>query len=258
MYKGLYNLEVKKLTFEVVLKIDGTEVIPYVDYPIADNINWYSYRNIYPYNGTLYEVETVVAQPKAGYKSSLMLEGHAIIEQDTSTNWVAGAVEALKVVAFDGMGEAIPKASFVLTVYDSAKAFVAGISKVTVVTSASISYTYSHTTNVCFKYVKEASASDNTQSMTFVCSSGKTCVGYQYPKFEYVGGTTPQPNVIQGSRIIDSVPEKYNDNLTAVEAYVNMHTGAHSYASRVLITGPESKVAFNIYLPTPVHPWQIT
>ena len=117
---------------EFVLKIDGTEVIPYVDYPIADNINWYSYRNIYPYNGTLYEVETVVAQPKAGYKSSLMLEGHAIIEQDTSTNWVAGAVEAVKVVVFDGMGEAIPKASFVLTVYDSAKAFVAGISKVTV------------------------------------------------------------------------------------------------------------------------------
>ena len=198
----------------------------------------------------------MVAQPEKGFDSSLLMSGHHVIKKDPSIDWIAGSTNALSAVGYGAAGLTHPYVSIAITVYDSAKAFVAGISKITKITAASIAYTYSHTAEVRFKYVRPADAPANSESLVFICSKGTTYIGYQYPKFNYVGGSV-EPYVIQGNQTIKSVPEKYDDNRTAVEAYVNMYTGACDYVSCVKITGPESKIVSYIYPPVPSHPWQL-
>ena len=254
--QDLISLGVKKLTFNEVMGINCNEISPYVEHPVTDNIYWYSYWESYKYNGIQYRVQTVIAQPKKGYASSLLMSGHHVIEKEPSIDWIAGSVNAASVIAYSGVGELIPGASISITIYDSVKAFVSGISKITKITSASISYAYSHTAEVRFKYVRPADAPANSESLAFICSKGITSVGYQYPEFNFIGGSA-EPNVIQGKQTVESIPEKYDDNKTAVEAYVNMYTGACDYVSRVKITGPESKIVSYIYPPVPSHPWQL-
>ena len=146
--------------------------------------------------------------------------------------------------------------SLALTVYDSVKGFVSGISKTTEISSAEIVYSYAHTTTASFKYVKIKGQSDDYQNLTYISTKGTTAVGYQYPTFTYSGGSV-KPNVIQGNRTITSTPNGYNSNANAVKAYSDLYAAQFSYLESVKITGLESKSVSLIYPVCPRFPAHI-
>ena len=108
-------------------------------------------------------------------------------------------MNVLKASASGAVGD-IPGASTVLTVYDTVKSFLTGISK---------------------------------------------------------SGGTAKPNVIQGSRTINSTPSGYNSNLNAVKVYIGTSSATGAYVSSVTITGIESKSVAKIYPTCPQFPAHI-
>lgn len=252
--KELERLGVEKLSPEEVeerfTNTSGAE--PYVSTPISNNVTWFSVRSVYPYNGVTYEIQTLSAQPNQN-DSNLKQSGSRAIS--SSYKWKAGAMNALSVVATSIVGE-IPGSSLYLSVYNSVKGFVSGISKTTEISSAEIIYSYAHTTTASFKYVKVEGQADSLQKLTYISTKGITAVGYQYPVFEGEG-ISVKPNIIQDSKTIVSSPIGYDSNLNAVKAYSDLYAKTSAYVLDVKITGIESKVVSYIYPVCPQFPAHI-
>lgn len=105
-----------------------------------------------------------------------------------------------------------------------------------------------------FSYVKESGKSDSTQIMTYISTSVYTNVGWQWPSFAYVdeyGQSVLRPNVVQGNRTINQVPQGYDNTGLAVDAFINPSAQRKSVVNRVQYTGIEKKVLGYIY---PVNP----
>lgn len=66
------------------------------------------------------------------------------------------------------------------------------------------------------------------------------------------------PNVVQGSRIIYSVPAGYDSNFNAVKAYNDIYANTSAYVMSVEITGIESKTVSDISPVCPQFPAHIT
>lgn len=249
----LASLGVEELTpQEVQEKFIDTNPMARVTVPVASNVNWYSTSFDYPYNGTTYTVQTLIAQ--ANEKSSNLKESGSRAIASTY-KWQAGFMNALTAFGSGLLGE-IPGSSIYLTVYDTVSGAVSGISKTTEISSAEIVYSWSHVTTASFKYVKVKGQTDDYQSLTYISTKGVTAIGYQYPTFTYSGGTV-KPNVIQGSRTINSTPIGYDSNLNAVKAYTDVYAPTRAYNDTVKITGLESKTVSNIYPVCPQFPLHI-
>lgn len=233
-------------------KRNNSDIIPYVAKPVSSNVTWLSSSSEYSYGGKKYVVQTLTAQPNSR-SSKLKLSGSKALS--SIYKWKAGVMNAIKTVASVTAGN-IPGTNRAVIVYDTAKAFVSGISKTTEISKASIVYSYSHTTTVSFKYVKLKGEPDSKQSLTYVSTKGATAIGYQYPTFNYAGEAA-KPNIIQGSRTINATPDGYNSTLNAVKAYANPYASKRAYVNSVKITGIESKTAATIYPTCPEFPAQI-
>lgn len=251
--KQLESLGVEKLTSGEVEKYFSnlSDTTPYVVPPASNNVTWLSSRTDYTYGGITYEIQTLIAQPNQN-DSNLKERGNKSIS--SSYKWNAGSMDALSVIASSTVGE-IPGASLYLSVYDTVRSFISGISKTTEISDAEILYSYSHVSTISFKYVKIKGESDNRQVLTYISSKGTTAVGYQYPNFVY-SGSSVKPNIIQGNRTINSIPSGYNSNLNAVKAY-NTPYGKREFVKTVQITGLESKTVSKIYPICPESPFHI-
>lgn len=250
----LARLGVEKLTAEEVQeRFIGDEVTPYVSAPISNNVTWFSSRQDYRYNGVTYEIQTLIAQPNE-QNSSLKQSGSRAIS--STYKWKAGGMNLLSAVSLAAIG-AIEHANLVVTVYNAVKDLISGISPTTEISSTEIIYTYAHTTTANFKYVKIKGQSDDSQKLTFISTKGTTAIGYQFPKFDYVGSSV-SPNVIQGNRILTSIPYAYGSDYSAIQAYNDVYAATRSYVNRVEITGIESKRVSDIAPICPQFPLQIS
>lgn len=250
----LESLGVEKLTAAEVDErfgsIDGAT--PYVSTPPSTNVTWFSGRINYTYMGTTYEIQTLTAQPNE-HDSSLKKSGFRTLS--STYKWKVGFMNLVSVLV-----SSIPvenkKVALAMTVYEGLSGFVSGVSKTTEISSAEIVYSYAHTTTATFKYVKVKGQSDDYQVLSYISTKGKTTVGYQYPEFIYSSGSV-EPNVVQGNRIIDSVPDGYNSNIGAIKAYSDPNAPRNAYLLSVEITGIEWKNVSSIYPVRPNSPTQL-
>ncbi len=164
-------------------------------------------------------------------------------------------MKVLTTLASTVAGE-IPGSSIGLTVYDMASGFVSGISKETTVTDAEISYSWSQVTTVVFSYVRLDSQSDKYQNLSYISSKVYLWVGWQYPVFEYNGGTVVA-NGIQGNRTINLVPDGYDSGINAVNGYIDPYAKSRATVSRIKLTGIETDLISYIYPVDPIFPAQI-
>ncbi|MCI9078471.1 MAG: DUF507 family protein [Lachnospiraceae bacterium] len=246
----LKELNVEKLTQqEVDERFGNNQNLPYAVVPSSKNITWFSNRTNYAYGSKIYEIQTLIAQPNEN-DSGLKKSGSRVIS--STYRWEAGFMNALSTLALDTAGRVVGN-SLALTVYNTASSFLSNLKTTTEISSAKIIYSYSHTTTASFKYIKEKGQSDSNQFLAYISTSGVTSVGYQYPTFDYAGGTVT-PNVIQGSRVINSIPDGYNSNSVAVNAYVSGNNTAYNFLTSVKITGLESKNVSNILPVCPMAP----
>lgn len=252
----LASLGVEKLTPEEVQTQFGNTNTPNtrINVPVSNNVTWLSQRVDYPHYGTTYEVQTLIAQ--ANEKNS-DLKKSGSLAVSSSYSWEVGFMNLITALATSAAGQLSSGASLAVTVYDSVSGLVSGISKTTKISSASVVYTYSHVTTATFKYVKEKGHPDMLQELTFASTKGLTTIGYQYPAFNYSGGSVT-PNVIQGQRTLVSTPKNYNSTLAAVEQY-NYEMGATkgSFVNSVSIKGIENKTVGTIYPICPFFPPQL-
>lgn len=252
---GVTKLSSKELqkqfinTPNIVSQKPFLNIKPNVSTPSAKNVVWMSSRQNYTYAGKTYEIQTLIAQPNE-YNSNLKKIGHKAIS--STYKWAAGAKEVLSISGESLVG-LIPYSNIPLTFYDCVSGFIQGISRTTEISDVEIMYSYAHTTTASFKYVKLKGQSDNNQRLTYISTKGTTVVGYQIPKF-VASGITVQPNVIQGNRTRNLVPNGYNSNLNAVKAYTDIFAPTRAYVDKVKITGMESKVTSEIYPICPQFP----
>ncbi len=239
--KQLEVLGVKKLTPQEVEELNKDDVVPYITKPVSNNVTWLSSRQDYTYNGTTYEIQTLIAQPNQNNSNLKIIGSRALA---STYKWKAGAMNAISVLAEATYGE-LTGMSRVFTVYDTLNGMISGITRTTEISAAEIVYSYAHTTTASFKYIKVKGEADDKQHLAYISTKGTTAIGYQYPQFIYSGGTV-EPNIIQGSRTINTTPDGYNSNLEAVKAYVK-GISKKVWVENVKITGIETKSVSHIY-----------
>ncbi|PXW86015.1 hypothetical protein DES38_1261 [Streptohalobacillus salinus] len=266
--KKLEKLGVEFLSYEEVTekfpKKDIEELMPelsrdsssdigiQVSVPSQYNVDWSTYRSSVYTDGKSYNVQRLVAQPNS-YNSNLKASGNTLLR--SSYNWSAGSMNAVTTVGKSAAGS-IPGASIALTVYDTAKNFVSGISRSTIVNDADISYTWAQSTTAVFSYVKLSSQSDNYQNLSYISTKVDVSVGYQYPEFVYSGGSV-KPNIIQGNANTSYVPSGYDSGFNAVDAYQSPYAKSRATVSRIDITGLEYDSVAYIYPVSPQFPAHI-
>lgn len=231
-----------------------TEVSPQVDTPTSNVNTWTSYRVRYYYNGKYYNVQKLIAQPKSP-SSPLQDVGSRVVY--FSSNWQAGVQNVFETAAWSALG-LIPKASIAITFYDAIRSFWDGIKTTMEVRAPHIVYSWSSVTTVVFSYVRLDDQTDDYQWLSHISTKTNTVVGYQIPTVEYKNSSgtwtkVPVPDVIQGKRTIEIVPDGYNDTLSAIIAYNSGRT-VHAAVERIKISGPESKTVQYIYPCYPQFP----
>lgn len=252
--KQLAELGVEQLSSKEVEERFGNspEITPYVSKPTSSNVLWYSNTIDYLLNGKKYTVQTLTAQAHPSKSSNLKHTGNITLK--TSGNAKAGVLNALKIAATSAVG-LNTKASVILTFYDIAKAYVSGISKTSVVTGVSASYTYSNTITASFKYVKLKGQSDSYQNLSFISTKASTYVMYSIPNFQFVNGTT-KPSGVQGNYTFNSQPNGYDSTLKAVQAY-KASARKTAYIEQIKINGIQGKTIGTISPVCPTFPNQI-
>ena len=155
--KQLEVLGVKKLTPQEVEELNKDDVVPYITKPVSNNVTWLSSRQDYTYNGTTYEIQTLIAQPNQNNSNLKIIGSRALA---STYKWKAGAMNAISVLAEATYGE-LTGMSRVFTVYDTLNGMISGITRTTEISAAEIVYSYAHTTTASFKYIKVKGEADD-------------------------------------------------------------------------------------------------
>lgn len=124
-----------------------------------------------------------------------------------------------------------------------------------VVSDMDILYSYNHITTVSFKYVKLKNQNNTQQVLSYVSTKGTTAIAHMYSSLEF-NGKVVKPVVKQGERVMDSTPFGYNQDIYAIQGYLDM-TPRKNYVTNIGITGLDRKIAFCIGPICPVYPSQI-
>ena len=224
--------------------------------PSSENNSWLTYRTTYVTDGTTYNIQRLIAQPKST-DSPLTDMGSRIVT--FSQNWEAGVTNVIYSLAESAVG-LIPGSTFALTVYGAASEFLSGISTTTEVSVPNITYSWSSTTTAVFTYVRLDEQSDDYQWLSLISTKTQTAVGYNIPTFNYEqsnGTWGISPEIIQGTRTIENVPTGYDSMEVAIAAYNTVSGGpVRNVVSNIQISGPESKSVETIWPCCPNFPLQ--
>ena len=234
--RQLEELGVEHLTSEEVYERFGGDeaVVPYVNKPDMDNVKWTLSKTTSKYNGIIYEIQTLIAQPNHK-NSGLRIYGGKVIL--ANGDMAAGVAEAIKVVASAAVGFINKEAGIILTVYDTIKAVITKASKTMMISSAHIVYSYAFSETASFKYVKIKGRPDIEQQLTYISTKGTLAAGYQYTDL-VCKNNFAMPNIIQGKiKTMTYIPRGYNDTKNAVIAYGNPYPRTEACIDVVNIIG---------------------
>ena len=129
--------------------------------------------------------------------------------------------------------------SFAKTVYDFVSSIISGISTKTVIKNVEATYTYNAKSFATFKYIKKKGEPDSRQVCSHISTRCEINVATSIPTLECVGGSY-RPNISQKLDRILARPDGYNDNLAAMDAYLESRQ-IHAYLGGVDLYGLEGR-----------------
>lgn len=252
----LEELGIHKLSEQEAMEFitEHSDISTYVTKPSDGAITWYTGRETLTYNGTDYEIQTLLATPNAkdsSLKGALSGSGK---ELNSTYQWQAAAMNLLKTTATGYLGQKISGFEKAWTAYELIKPFVTALQPTSEVISTTVMYSYSWTATVSFKYVKKVGESDDYQAMTYVSSKCEAVVAWNCPTFYCDATGVAHPDILQGKQNLSGRAVGYNSNYNAVKAYVDPTAPRSTYVNYIEVTGIEEKTVFAIWLPTPSSP----
>lgn len=162
------------------------------------------------------------------------------------TNWAAGGMNAIKVIAEAYISSKISKTQqLLLTFYDIISSVATGIKKETVLSAVAVMYTHSSTSTVSFKYVKVKGQSDSEQDLCYVSTMCTSVFATQSSKLATENGTAIS-SVQQWQKTIVSKPAGYDSDLNAVKSFAGTSTQRNAFVWAIDVTGIENKTVFSI------------
>ena len=256
--KQLTQMGVETLTTQEVLarfENNDSEIMPYAATPNSDNIEWYSWRRTVS-TGPLkkYVVETLVASVKDQKPSSLLETGTVTLQNTKS--WEAGALAVLKMTGKKGVNYLLNQNSttkIAKNVYDYAKAYISSLSTKTVIKNVKASYTYNSYSTVSFKYVKNYDDSDSKMLCSFVSTKCEVALHGAFPTFVCANGTS-HPGIVSFDEQIIASPNNFNNNLTAVQAFLSPYAQSRAYLDGLDLYGVEGKKLVTVCTMRPQFP----
>lgn len=204
---------------------------------LSENVNWTSEITVYSHEGVDYEIVTLNAAAKNDY-SYLLESGNKFI--NSTDNWGSRFMNSLGNFIsdlFQGLRNSVVKTSI---------AMLKEPSELDAAYEGEIAYSYAHVNETSFKYVKELGQENSEHKLAYVSSKGTTSIGFQIPEIVSIDGEDI-PRIHQGHRQIESIPEGYNSDEEAVEAYNSWRGRKSVHVHSVLLTGSESKLTSFIY-----------
>lgn len=250
----LMNLGVEDLSSEEVMEIFAEDenkarwIVP----PTSANVDWKSYQSTIASNGTFYATQTLLAQPKNS-SSNLFMEGSKTIS--STYRWKTGAMNLIKVVASASVSS-ITKKTWAVTVYDSLKSFISGISPETEVKGMGVDYRYTTIETVSMIYVKkQAQSGDQNLKLSHISSTCTSQILSQYSSLSFTGGTAALTGIQKNESIVNT-PDGYNNASRAVESY-RASKETKAFVTYIDIIGIESKPIATVYPLAPEGPTHI-
>lgn len=250
----LANLDVVDLSTEEVMEIfaDNDSSERWLTPPDSPNVDWKSFQSTVISNGKTYETQTLLAQPK-NELSNLRIDRRN--EVDTSLQWKAGAMNAVQVLVSASVAKVTGK-DLIVTMYDTLKGFITGLTKETEFIGAAAQYTCETIETVSLIYVRKKGQSGNQAlTLSHLSSTCLTSIGYQCNKMRFVNGTAV-PDIDQKKWKLTSTPDGYNSATRAVTSFQKSIT-TRSFVENVEIRGLEKKIVTNIFPITPEGPAHI-
>lgn len=233
---------------------EHSDISTYVTKPSDGAITWYTGRETMTYEGTDYEIQTLLATPNAkdsALKGASSGSGKTL---NSTYQWQAAAMNLLKTTATGYLGQKISGFERAWSAYELLKPFITALQPTSEVISTEVIYSYSWTATISFKYVKKTGESDDYQAMTYVSSKCEAVVGWQCPTFSYDTTGVAHPSMLQGNQNLSGRAIGYNSNYNAVKAYLDPTAPRSTFVNYIEVEGIEGKTAFAIWLPTPSSP----
>ena len=223
----------------------GSTVSPLADTPETSNVSWMNTRSTYTYNGQVYNVQKLIAEPMTE-SSSLWDEGVALINEDI--NFVAGATNFLNAVGTAALSYVNSK---VMTFYDIFSSTWTGLQRTTVIDSVDAILSWESSTTAIFYYIRLASQTDEDQHLAFITTSCYLHLGYILDDASTYtnsnGDEVLVPAQVVGSVIYRATPSGYGNTAAAVQAHVSdPYRTTKDTVLNIYIYGPNDMYLFTI------------
>lgn len=235
-------------------------VTPFANVPTSSKVTFNSYRTTVTSGSVKYNIQRIVATPKANVASKLNIEGSKT--QLYNKDFKAGTANAVKSVAWAVVGSSNPVATVLVTIKDAFTGFISGITTSYIVHVNSTQYTWTLGMNAVFTFVRKDSDNDTHQVLSLISTkiaSGK--IGWQYPTSSYKKTATSDPivvrDIVQGKKDITVTPANYDSNTKAISQFkVNLNP-YYAEVKEIVLTGPDGKAFITLYPIQPDFPSQL-
>ena len=214
---------------------------------------WFTDTREYTFDGNVYIIETMTAQPSQG-DSCLKsyggyLEEDVVIGEAITMAFISTAVSTIS----SGLIERLEDGSKFLTIYDFLKNLVEGLSPITIVEHANTSYTYANSVTVTFKFVNDKGMSDMTKILATRGTRCVTSVGGTTSFYTYDEKGVAHPGTEVNEELIVSFSDGYNSNMNAIRVFLGQEgISIDEFVYSINIGTLEEKPWLDIY---PVRPW---
>ncbi len=143
----------------------------------------------------------------------------------------------------------------IFTLYDLLKDISDAISKTTRISGEGISYDYSITTTVQFKFVNGKGMSDMTKILAYRATRCLTYVTVQSAGFIYADGVA-LPSGFHKEDTTVSLPNGYNSNINAIRYFLDNNSSAWAYVDSININILEGDPIY-VYPVQPLTPIEV-
>ena len=203
--------------YELQFDNNNSSASPRVSTPSSSSVSWMSTRSSYVFEGQIYNVQKLIAEPLSE-SCSLWREGSARLRY--TGNAQAGAVNFFKAVGAAIQSYITPVTS---TLYNIFSSTWNGLATTTIVDSVDATLSWETSTTVMIYYIRLESQTDEAQRLAFITSSCYTSIGYVLDdNCTYInanGDSIPVPSFVSGNVSFRTTPSGYNNTQSAVIAY---------------------------------------
>ena len=223
--KQLESLGVEEITMDEVSQKVGKSVMPRYSVSSTSTTKWTSRRIVVAYNNRQFELQIIEGVPIA--QNSPLRKDYQQV-QYSKAGFVAGAVDAIKVVGASALGFA-PEIGTILSVgitaYDAFNAFISNLTTSTIIENVEGAAVVSFTSHMKYIFVKSNGSADaGNQVLCYVGNMVDYLVSTVSVVDRLVNGVSTPTHSIEVSRQDSSKSKDYSNYNLAATNYYNYKT----------------------------------